>query len=69
MDSEYTQKDIVGWVSLFVSQLLYYGGICFVMMTARAQLIETINTNKEHTKQLAIVLDNLQESIIILNDK
>ena len=69
MDSDYIQKDIVRWVTLFVSQLLYYGGICFLMMTARAQLIETINTNKEHTKQLAIVLDNLQESIIILNDK
>ena len=50
MDTDYTQEDITAWVSLFVGQIVYYGAICLLMVTARAQLIEAIHTNKEQNK-------------------
>jgi len=68
METDSTQEDITVWVTLFVGQFVYFGGICLLMITARGQLIETIHTNKEQSKYLATILDNLQESIIILKD-
>ena len=68
METDSTQEDITVWVTLFIGQFIYYGGICLLMITARGQLIETIHTNKEQSKYLATILDNLQESIIILKD-
>lgn len=52
-----------------MGQLINYGIVGHILTQSRALLIEMIVKNKNEHNQLAIILDNMKESLIIIHEK
>ena len=56
------------YLGLFLGQLINYGIVGHILTQSRALLIEMIVKNKNEHNQLAIILDNMKESLIIIHE-
>ena len=61
-------QDLKSRAVLIVGQLIYYVIIGHILISARTLLIELIIKNKNEHTQLAIILNNLRESVIIIHE-